>query len=243
MKKGFTLVELSIVLVIIGLLIGGILVGQSLIQSVKVNSILSEYGRHMNAFEMFRDKFRCLPGDCNLGFSQNGSGNNNIGGTGLSTTFTETHNIRENDILWLQLHEGGFLEIPYTGNNGLNGADRVIPGVNAPIIEAADDVSNEAILDYFQHFDPESNINTGWTRFEIGTETDNFGSARGRAFFPETALAIDLKIDDASPDTGLIRVDGGQSGCGRGTGSYDLDATNNCALFFYHKIGDYDFIR
>ena len=41
-KSGFTLVELSIVLVIIGLLIGGILVGQSLIESAKMNSFVRQ---------------------------------------------------------------------------------------------------------------------------------------------------------------------------------------------------------
>jgi prepilin-type N-terminal cleavage/methylation domain-containing protein len=65
-KKGFTLVELSIVLVIIGLLIGGILVGQSLIESAKMQSLVRQLGQYDAAVATFKDKFGALPGDSGL---------------------------------------------------------------------------------------------------------------------------------------------------------------------------------
>ena len=63
MKKGFTLVELSIVLVIIGLLIGGILVGQSLIESAKTTATLQQLSQFDIAVSNFSTKYKQLPGD------------------------------------------------------------------------------------------------------------------------------------------------------------------------------------
>lgn len=62
-KRGFTLVELSIVLVIIGLLIGGILVGQSLIESAKINSEVRRLTQYSIAINLFQDRFKQAPGD------------------------------------------------------------------------------------------------------------------------------------------------------------------------------------
>jgi prepilin-type N-terminal cleavage/methylation domain-containing protein len=73
-RTGFTLVELSIALVIIGLLIGGILVGQSLIQAAKIGKEASRLTQYSIAFVNFRQKFKQEAGDSNL-FS--GAGNNN----------------------------------------------------------------------------------------------------------------------------------------------------------------------
>lgn len=63
MKKGFTLVELSIVLVIIGLLIGGILVGQSLIDSAKISSQARQLQQFDSAAILFKSKFKYLVSD------------------------------------------------------------------------------------------------------------------------------------------------------------------------------------
>lgn len=61
--RGFSLVELSIVLVILGLLTGGILTGQSLIRASELRSITTEYNRYIAAAQTFRDKYFALPGD------------------------------------------------------------------------------------------------------------------------------------------------------------------------------------
>lgn len=64
-KKAFSLVELSIVLVILGLLTGGILAGQSLIRAAELRSITSDFSRYLTATQTFRDKYMAIPGDMN----------------------------------------------------------------------------------------------------------------------------------------------------------------------------------
>ena len=61
--RAFSLVELSIVLVILGLLVGGILAGQSLIHAAELRAVSSEYQRYRTAIYAFRDKYLGLPGD------------------------------------------------------------------------------------------------------------------------------------------------------------------------------------
>lgn len=61
--RGFSLIELSIVLVILGLLVGGILAGQSLIRASELRSISAEHHRHHAAVNAFRDRYFAFPGD------------------------------------------------------------------------------------------------------------------------------------------------------------------------------------
>lgn len=65
MKKqaGFTLIELAIVLVIIGLLLGGVLKGQELINSAKVKNMASDFKNTQVYIYGYQDKYRALPGD------------------------------------------------------------------------------------------------------------------------------------------------------------------------------------
>ncbi|MCB5185619.1 prepilin-type N-terminal cleavage/methylation domain-containing protein [Methylobacillus gramineus] len=65
MKKqsGFTLIELAIVLVIIGLLLGGVLKGQELINSAKAKNIANDFKNTQILLYGYQDKFRALPGD------------------------------------------------------------------------------------------------------------------------------------------------------------------------------------
>jgi type II secretory pathway pseudopilin PulG len=63
-KMAFTLLELSIVLVIIGLIVGGILIGEELIHAGKLRAQVSQIGEINRAVNVFRLKYNCLPGDC-----------------------------------------------------------------------------------------------------------------------------------------------------------------------------------
>jgi len=62
-KQGFSLVELSIVLVILGLLVGGVLSGQSLIRAAELRKYITLQDRYRTALLSFRDKYFALPGD------------------------------------------------------------------------------------------------------------------------------------------------------------------------------------
>jgi prepilin-type N-terminal cleavage/methylation domain-containing protein len=63
-RDGFTLVELAIVLVIVGLLISAVLVGQDLVESAEVRANVKTLEEMHTAINLFRSKYNCLPGDC-----------------------------------------------------------------------------------------------------------------------------------------------------------------------------------
>ncbi|HKU71092.1 MAG TPA: prepilin-type N-terminal cleavage/methylation domain-containing protein, partial [Burkholderiales bacterium] len=83
-QSGFTLIEIAIVLVIIGLLLGGVLKGQELITSARVRNMISTQDGIKAAYFGFLDRFRALPGDYTLattnivGATANGNGNGRI---------------------------------------------------------------------------------------------------------------------------------------------------------------------
>lgn len=63
-SRGFTLLELSMVLVIIGLIVGSVMVGQELIRNAEVRATLKQIEQIETAVNNFRLKYNCLPGDC-----------------------------------------------------------------------------------------------------------------------------------------------------------------------------------
>ena len=80
-QSGFTLIEIAIVLVIIGLLLGGVLKGQELINSAKVKNLATDF-RNIPVFIYgYQDKFRALPGDDRLADTHLGASASCPGGT------------------------------------------------------------------------------------------------------------------------------------------------------------------
>ena len=84
-QAGFTLVEIAIVLVIIGLLLGGIIQGQQLINSARVKNLAETNSGVQAAYFGFIDRYRQVPGDMDntvannaIGVTINGGGNGNI---------------------------------------------------------------------------------------------------------------------------------------------------------------------
>jgi len=63
LQKGFTLVEIAIVLVIIGLLLGGILKGQEMITQAKIKNVIADFSGISAAYYGYQDRYRAIPGD------------------------------------------------------------------------------------------------------------------------------------------------------------------------------------
>jgi prepilin-type N-terminal cleavage/methylation domain-containing protein len=78
-QSGFTLVEIAIVLVIIGLLLGGVLKGQELINSAKVKNMANDFRNIATFVYAYQDKFRAMPGD-------DAAANTHLNGGTLATT-------------------------------------------------------------------------------------------------------------------------------------------------------------
>lgn len=113
-QSGFTLIEMAIVLVIIGLLLGGVLKGQELINSAKVKNLATDFKNVPIYIYGYQDKYKALPGDdanatthlpVVAGSSPivNGNGNGIIEGLWNSTTSTD-----ESYQFWQQIRLAGF---------------------------------------------------------------------------------------------------------------------------------------
>lgn len=118
MKKqsGFTLVEIAIVLVIIGLLLGGVLKGQELINSAKVKNFATDFRNIPLFIYGYQDKFKALPGDdlnaTGRGFASattNGDGNGVINGNWNSPS-----NADESILFWQHVRLAGLAAGPTT---------------------------------------------------------------------------------------------------------------------------------
>ena len=92
MQRGFSLVELSIVLVILGLLTGGILTGQSLIRASELRSVVTQIQGFQSAAYSFRDKYFAMPGDMRNAESFWGTDPNGCPTNTVQTTRTQTCN-------------------------------------------------------------------------------------------------------------------------------------------------------
>lgn len=86
--SGFTLVEIAIVLVIIGLLLGGVLKGQALVDSAKVKALQGEFNSVQTMYNAYVDKYKAIPGDDADATSHLPTGAVAGGGNGLIDTLT-----------------------------------------------------------------------------------------------------------------------------------------------------------
>lgn len=115
-QSGFTLVEIAIVLVIVGLLIGGVLKGREMITNAKIKRIENDFAGVSAAIYAYQDRYGVLPGDdpaASTRFpgtwrsSDNGNGNGNISGG-----WSSTNNGNESRKIWKHLRGAGLIAGP-----------------------------------------------------------------------------------------------------------------------------------
>jgi prepilin-type N-terminal cleavage/methylation domain-containing protein len=212
LRKGFTLVELSIVLVIIGLLIGGILAAQSMVDSARAQKLIKEVEFYQIQTRLFRQTFYQLPGDhtnalnifgvaCNNG----GSGCNGNGDGRILSTGVPNSGRYEESKFWHHLYLAGFLKVPY-GVTYVAGSTAETPiGRNIPQLEYHPLAGLK--LEYggaawFGGLEDRNYFVIG------GNVTSYYQSAwlRPGIIKPLDALNIDSKIDDKIPNNGSVRA-------------------------------------
>ncbi len=231
-QQGFTLVELAIVMIIIGLLITGILKGQEMIANAQVTSTISASKGLDAAASTFRDTYNAVAGDfngaatrlsntgCNGGVCTNGNGNSQIAeAPGVAAAAYGAENVQFfNHLRAADLISG------FDGTNAL-GYGNALP--TAPVgggftvgyspAGAATGLVAGAVL------------RSGHYIVINGQANANVGAATG-VLVPTQAARIDRKMDDGVPITGSVQL-GGAAGC-LNAGAYN-EAVNNvvCASF------------
>jgi prepilin-type N-terminal cleavage/methylation domain-containing protein len=212
--SGFTLIELSIVLVIIGLIVGGVLVGQDLIKAAAIRATVQQIEKYNGAVNTFNGKYNGLPGDLNVtnaaafGFytaaGTVGRGDNNglIDGTiaGASAQYAWT---QEGGMFWVHLTQANLLDGSFTTAWDSGTMLAVVAASVASTWPAARiqkgnyiNVGSASGLNYFMIAGYQSAAATGAV-----VTTANLT--------PIEAYSMDAKMDDGSPLTGTVQVHAG----------------------------------
>ncbi|MGB4115306.1 MAG: type II secretion system protein [Polaromonas sp.] len=130
-QGGFTLVEIAIVLVIVGLLLAGVLKGQELIENSRIKSIANEMKSVQAAYNGYVDRYKAIPGDeTNATMNargwnaSNGAGGGNANGVLLVTPALSFTNGDEQRSFWRALRASGLLTGDPLGNVGAAGLPR-----------------------------------------------------------------------------------------------------------------------
>lgn len=185
-QSGFTLVEIAIVLVIIGLLLGGVLKGQEMITSAKVRNLADQGSAIKTAFFAFQDRYRAVPGDYVVAANNiNGVSVGVNGGNGSGNGLVDTSN--ERGLFWLHLAAAGFLTGNFDGQAQGNTltcpADRCLTNsYGAPMMFS-------------------------FGRLADGSNRDAHELRIGRSIPVDVLAELDRKIDDGIPRAGSFQLD------------------------------------
>jgi len=221
-ERGFTLVELSIVLVIIGLLIGAVLKGQELIDSARLKSQMTQLQSYKTATSIFRDRYQALPGDmtdavAKIGTTVSGvavvnatgntANNGELDGTGISSETAQ---------YWLQLLGAGLITgVGTTGTTIENGG--IVPdGKVGGYVQVINDNPNGA---------PDANF------LRVGNANGLTAANTQDMMTGAQAGELDSQFDDGLANGGDIRSEGGTD-CTSTGGVYNYTDGGAACVFF-----------
>jgi prepilin-type N-terminal cleavage/methylation domain-containing protein len=179
-EAGFTLVEIAIVLVIIGLLLGGILKGQEMITQARIKNSISDFNGVTVAVTSYQDRYRALPGDdpgatarWTVQAPPQGDGNGVL--TGL---YNDANAALESRLFWQHLRIAGFIPGLTTGA----GATVPPPNATGGVIGVESAVVGTSGLGFTGLIACSSNVPD------------------------KVAIAVDTQVDDGNSGSGQIRA-------------------------------------
>lgn len=250
-NRGFSLLEIAIVLTIVALLMGGIMAGQALVRNGTLRSALADTQTLANSFVTFQEKYQALPGDMPDATQYWGV----LAGTGSDTacqntsaTGAPTCNGNGNGLIltsavtgdeawraWQHLANAGLIPNNYTGVSSGTGTG-IDPGINVP----ATKLDEAGLL-----IRPVYGAITTDNIFFTGTYNATYLELRQRnsngVMTPQEAWSMDRKVDDGLPGQGDFLAPPNSStsyaNCTTGTNplaaTYALDASGKGCVFDY----------
>jgi prepilin-type N-terminal cleavage/methylation domain-containing protein len=215
MRAGFTLVELSIVLVIIGLVIGGITVGNSLLRNAEIQKVTTDYMKYKQAVISFKLRYDALPGDFNEAQNFWPAA---VGCPGGSTRITTCNGDGSGTInsgneywyVWNHLSLAGLIEGAYSGSNGTGSPTIGSSSPELPIksigVGFGNSLTGSSVLyglssQLMFHLGSVRNFYLDNGNGLINGADTPPGSLPG-GFTVQQAMNIDRKMDDGQPATG-----------------------------------------
>lgn len=221
-EKAFTLVELAIVLVIIGLLTGGVLAGRELIVQAQLNALITEQKNYVRAYTTFRLKYNAVPGDMRNAYQIWGDD------CGTDTTDEDGCNGNGDGIIleglgneyvkvWEHLSRSQLIAGTFDGSGASEGGFIRISSDNIPASRISGSYWNLSRqgCEGCGYGNP-SYDSTNTTMLTLGSLDSN---SDPMWLFPSTELTIenafniDKKMDDGRSLTGLVRSSSAQADC------------------------------
>lgn len=219
-QKGFTLIEIAIVLVIIGLLLGGVLKGQELINTARVRSLSNNIDGITSAWFSFSDRYRAFPGDysqanVNLPNITNvGDGNGQVGLVGALDSPLERA------LVWSHLQAAGYITGSYPDPLVLPAVPIVLNTYNCSVTACPDNGFGQGMV-----------INRGALQQGGALAAPAHELLSGRAIPSDVLAELDRKIDDGTPSAGAMQL--GRAGIGWGNAA-DIAACQGATANVYN---------
>lgn len=220
---GFSLIEIAIALVIVGVVIGGVLKGRELIESAKIKAVISQVSEIRLATQTFYDRYGYLPGDFPKAQSmidqslRDGDGSGNLTGNGLQAGSGENHKAVS---FWRHLEKSGLYAAG--GKPTQEGNLRIGKGIPKAKLGGGFTVVYQPFDDMPGH----------WLRLgeENGANNDKGGLT------PLQAYMMDQQSDTGDPTNGRFRakpgIGMGGDKCLKGDAYNIADTEKSCVAYF-----------